>query len=122
MPKLVPLFAAEGSARTGEEQFFNRIKALSLQALEKSTVLTVDGKNFNPCCTCFTRYDFACHDERFLIGKCNILLRMDRFHRRFKPGKAHHRRDDKRRIAVCRSIDKSLTPARELCLPMITCL
>ena len=113
------LLAAERAARTGQEQFLDRLALLALQALEKGTVLTVDGQNGNALLLCAAHDDLAGDDERLFVGERDVLLGVERLHRRLEAGKAHHRGHDRVDVRVGRRVDEGLATASELRLARV---
>ena len=113
------LLAAERAARTGQEQLLDRLALLALQALEKGAVLTVDRQNGDALLLRAAHDDLAGDDERLLVGERDVLLGVERLHRRLEAGKAHHRGHDRVDGGIGRRIDERLTAAGELRLARV---
>ena len=63
--------------------------------------------------------DLAGDDERLLVGERDVLLGVERLHRRLEAGKAHHRGHDGVNVRVGRRVDECLAAAGELRLARV---
>ena len=68
---------AERSARAGEQYLVYLVVVLAHQALEDGTVLAVDRQDGRMILLSQTAYQFASHDEGFLVGKTYLLAGLD---------------------------------------------
>ena len=117
--ELLALLAAERAAGAGQKEFLDRLALLALQALEKGAVLAVDGQDGNALLLRAAHDDLAGDDERLLVGERDVLLGVERLHRRLEAGEAHHRGHDRVDGGIGRRIDERLTAAGELRLARV---
>ena len=113
------LLAAERAAGAGQEELLDRLALLALQALEERAVLAVNGQDGDALLLRAAHDDLAGDDERLLVGERDVLLGVERLHRRLEAGKAHHRGHDGVDVRVGRRVDEGLAATGELRLARV---
>ena len=84
---------SERTARTSEQNFLHFVVALADETLENGRMFAIDGQNRHAVFLCELTDEFACHDERFLVGEADFFPCADGVDGRFETRKAHHRRE-----------------------------
>ena len=82
-------------------------------------MLAVDGQDGDALLLRAAHDDLAGDDERLLVGERDVLLGVERLHRRLEAGKAHHRGHDGVNVRVGRRVDECLAAAGELRLARV---